>query len=587
VAAIVETVQRRGIEGKPTFLTFIDLAKAYDTVPHEALFAKMERIGIKGRMLGFIRSLYASSEICLRIQRYEAKPFMLRRGLRQGCPMSPILFDIFINDIYGEPGEIRLKWGVSVPGVSILTEGRMAGLLFADDLVGLSETPMGVRKQTERISEWCRVWEMGVGIKKCGVMCMEWGSQEVMDMADLEQIVLEEIPPTINGDRVPVVNEYVYLGVVMTKHLDFDAMVNGRCKKAEKVLYKILPMLKAQNIPVALRVSVLRTTLISTLLYGSEVWGMNDSRCAKAQSIVNKALRAIMGCKREDMTQPMAATWRELNVAPVCAMATAKRARAIKKFPGLKTWIGTLAKYDHEGKSRKRAWIASSRMWMKKYYPEDEEIEHEGKEEESEEGKRSIKVSVVDKRLATYERTKKGEASWDYLDDGFGDTAWASLKSIPVCDRPEQVRLGRGLCMLSLCRTGGLWTARKRAERRLIALKYMKLCPCCGVTGGEGENIEHLLMECQRWEEERQQYMGELIRGITVMGIIEQKEIMTLLLGGECNGRRVASWLPSIDSEAITCGAFQVARFLRCIRSERATILRQIKHKDLGIRSSD
>jgi hypothetical protein len=86
----------------------------------------------------------------------------------------------------------------------------MAGLLFADDLVGLSETPVGVRKQTERISEWCKLWEMGVGIKKCGVMCMGWGHQEAVDLADLEQIVLEENPPTINGLRVPVVKEYVY-----------------------------------------------------------------------------------------------------------------------------------------------------------------------------------------------------------------------------------------------------------------------------------------------------------------------------------------------------------------------------------------
>jgi len=61
-----------------------------------------------------------------------------------------------------------------------------------------------------------------------------------------------------------------------------------------------------------------------------------------------------------------------------------------------------------------------------------------------------------------------------------------------------------------------------------------------------------------------------------------------LLLGGEYNGRRVAHWLPrSIDSETITCGAFQVARFLRRIRSERVTLLHQIPHKDLGIGTSD
>ena len=63
---------------------------------------------------------------------------------------------------------------------------------------------------------------------------------------------------------------------------------------------------------------------------------MNDSLCKQVQNIVNQALRAIMGHKRGDMAQPCAAMWRELDVPPVCAMAGARRARAIRKFPA---WI--------------------------------------------------------------------------------------------------------------------------------------------------------------------------------------------------------------------------------------------------------
>lgn len=461
----------------------------------------------------------------------------------------------------------------------------MSGLLFADDLVGLSETVMGVEKQAERISEWCETWEMGVGIKKCGVMCAGWGSDEVTRLAHAEHMRITAHPPSISGLQVPVVDEYVYLGVVVTRDLNLDAMVSGRCKKAEKTMYMILPLLRAQSVPLALRVSVLRTTVLSTLLYGSEIWGMDERRCSKAQSVVNEALRAMMGCKRKDMTQPVAAMWRELGVAPVCAVAAARRARAISKFPTLKTWIGTLGQYNHV--SGKRAWMAGSRMWVKKYCPESGRREENEEEGVGSEGKKA-QPAVMNVRWEAYERTRKWKASWGYLDGGYEKTTWTSLKRVPVCDRAEQVRLGRGLCMLSLCRTRGLWTARKRAKRGLIAKKYMRLCPCCSVKGGEGETVEHLLVECQRWKDEREQYMGEMIKSIVAVGPIEQGEVVTLLLGGECGGRRVESWLPSsTTSEAITCGAFQVARFLKCIRGDRATILRQIPHKDLSIRTSD
>ena len=58
VACVVEIIQRRRIVNEPTYVVFVDLKKAYDTVPHEALFAKLSRFGIRGQCLAFIRALY-------------------------------------------------------------------------------------------------------------------------------------------------------------------------------------------------------------------------------------------------------------------------------------------------------------------------------------------------------------------------------------------------------------------------------------------------------------------------------------------------------------------------------------------------
>ena len=68
------------------------------------------------------------------------------------------------------------------------------------------------------------------------------------------------------------------------------------------------------------------------------------------------------------------------------------------------------------------------------------------------------------------------------------------------------------------------------------------------------------------------------------MGPADEEEWVIMSLGGESSGKRLESWLPSSTTlEAINCGAFQVARFLWCIRGDRAEILSQIPSRDLDL----
>ena len=88
VAALLEICQRRQLEGRKTHLMFIDLRKAYDTVPHAALFAKLYNYGVRGRILGFIESIYRDSYLRVRtgwgLDACLAPAAQLLRGLRQG-----------------------------------------------------------------------------------------------------------------------------------------------------------------------------------------------------------------------------------------------------------------------------------------------------------------------------------------------------------------------------------------------------------------------------------------------------------------------------------------------------------------------
>jgi hypothetical protein len=58
-AALLEVLQRRKIEGLDTYAAFVDIRKAYDTVPHHALLAKLSHIGITGQFAQLLEAIYA------------------------------------------------------------------------------------------------------------------------------------------------------------------------------------------------------------------------------------------------------------------------------------------------------------------------------------------------------------------------------------------------------------------------------------------------------------------------------------------------------------------------------------------------
>ena len=81
-----------------TFTAFIDFRKAYDTVNRNVLWKKLCNVGVNGKMFKAIKSLYSCVSSCIRINGLKTDWFDVTTGLRQGCCLSPLLFNIFIND---------------------------------------------------------------------------------------------------------------------------------------------------------------------------------------------------------------------------------------------------------------------------------------------------------------------------------------------------------------------------------------------------------------------------------------------------------------------------------------------------------
>jgi hypothetical protein len=98
-AALLEIAQRLKRSNKSTYIAFLDIKKAFPSVPHECLFLKLERLGIRGKLLSLIKTLFTSSSFRIRLGEFYSDIGRVEKGIKQGDPISPDLFALFFNDI--------------------------------------------------------------------------------------------------------------------------------------------------------------------------------------------------------------------------------------------------------------------------------------------------------------------------------------------------------------------------------------------------------------------------------------------------------------------------------------------------------
>ena len=141
-------IERHQADDTLLHVAFVDFKKAYDTVPRDKLWAKLQARGISGFMLDALKTQYANVPISVKTLEGLSAPFLSTVGLKQGDPASCDLFGFYIDDM---PSAI-LHLGDSA-ALPTLNNTTVPPLLHADDLALVATSIEGLQLQLEALSE--------------------------------------------------------------------------------------------------------------------------------------------------------------------------------------------------------------------------------------------------------------------------------------------------------------------------------------------------------------------------------------------------------------------------------------------------
>ncbi len=85
-----------------TLSVFVDLKKAYDSVPREAVWIVLKKMGIPEVLVDIVKSFHKDMKAKVRLEGEELEEIEVTNGLRQGCTMTPSLFNLYGRDLDGE-----------------------------------------------------------------------------------------------------------------------------------------------------------------------------------------------------------------------------------------------------------------------------------------------------------------------------------------------------------------------------------------------------------------------------------------------------------------------------------------------------
>ncbi|XP_043862778.1 uncharacterized protein LOC122756630 [Drosophila santomea] len=142
-ANILCIITEQAVEWKaPLYLLFIDFKKVFDSVERAAIWRTLARKGVPANLIAIIKSMYDDANLAVLHNGKTSAPFQTNTGIRQGCPLSPLLFNIVVDELMSEVCS-------SKRGITWNLTRHLGDLDYADDICLISQRLDDIQRKSD------------------------------------------------------------------------------------------------------------------------------------------------------------------------------------------------------------------------------------------------------------------------------------------------------------------------------------------------------------------------------------------------------------------------------------------------------
>ena len=253
-----------------------DYEKTFDRVNWLKQMEFLQQVGVDKKDRDLIKNLYTEQSVVIRIDGKDAEAAKVGRGVRQGCPMSPQEFNIYIEALMEKAVE-RQQDGVKVGGRIV------QAVRFADDQAMVANSNAGLQRIMDNLNETSKEYGMKINLKKTKVMRISRNEGR-------------KITISIAGEKLEQVKQFNYLGSTITEDCKSQGEIRRRIILGKEAYNKNKELMRGK-LELSLKKRLIKTLIWSVVLYGSETWTMQKEDINRLEAFEMWLWRRIMKVK--------------------------------------------------------------------------------------------------------------------------------------------------------------------------------------------------------------------------------------------------------------------------------------------------